>query len=253
MSLVKRLNLRGDLFDSIPSGSSNNAYIHLIIGGETNQERNLVKDFLWARTIPHVRVLCPRQKDADFYVSSIPRKEIREWNDKELEEVILSQNIRCRMKHERKIQMDERSLLFFDECVTPYWVNQKHINRLISCARGHAQSCVFVHRAYEERMTHSTVRSNVNFVYLFHEPRWEQRRWLYDDFAHPLFFTFDMFCHFMDQYATTTTCLVLRIHPVYKKEVYWYRINPHWDIMRELNDVYFHPHHFSTIQTHQHN
>jgi len=250
--MLSQFHLFYELYLLIPSGTFNNAFINLVIGGESHKEKQFMKDVLMHRNIINGRALCSSRNDAEFYSQFFPFSEIRQWTDNEIKDAITLQNLRCRLKHEKKVQMDERSILVFDECNFNYWANNKQINRLISCARGHAHTCYFVHKEYNERISHSTFRANVNFVFLFQESRPDYLRWLFDDFAYSLFFTFDMFCHAMKQYATDKSCLVLRVQPSYRKEAYYYPLNPHFDCLRELNDVYFHPRNLSTILSHQH-
>lgn len=249
---LRPFDIHVELYSSIPSGSFGNAFVNLVIGGQSQKEKQFMKDVLTHRPIVKGKVLCSSQTDAEFYTSYFSLLDIRQWTNEEIKDAIALQRIRCRLKHEKKIQMDERSLLIFDDCNFNYWTNNKTINNLVNGTRGLSQSCYFIHKEYRERISHSTFRANINFVFLFHETRPDYLRWLFDDFAYSLFFTFAMFCDAMKQYATHQSCLVLRIQPSYKKEAYYYKLNPHDALLRELTDTYFHPCNYPIICSHQH-
>lgn len=215
----------------------------LVLGIRATGKSYLIRDILYNnRDIPIGTVITPTKQDTEFYGKMVPPLFIyNEYKTSIVENVLNRQKgIIKRMENERKQEtetsvcnrssIDPRTFVVFDNCLyDSKWATDTLMQDILLNA-----CCWYIMpiiaMSYPLGVP-PTIRSNLDYVFIFSEPNVSNRKRIYDNYA-GMFPTFELFCSVMDQYTENYGCLVIKNNSRSNNlldHVFWYRAESHGD------------------------
>jgi hypothetical protein len=206
--------------------SITNTNIILILGRRSTGKSFLVRDLLkYLHDIPQGTVINPTESAVPFYTETVPSLDIHHgYSPKIVESVVKNQKIR--VKQGREGADDLRTSLILDNCLYDgTWKTDVNIRYIFMNGRSIKLNLLIAMSTGILGMQ-SELRTNLDYVFIFHETNDGSRRRIFENFAR-IFSTFETFCETLDQVTSTEkyNCLVINnTIPSNKLEdsVFWY-------------------------------
>lgn len=210
----------------------------IAMGKRATGKSHLVKDILYRnRATPVAVAISPTERRNKFYESVLPSaciydeytsKNVQMFLDRQktATNLVLQEEILCGT--DRRTTFDPSGILVMDDCFyDSAWTNDKNLRSLFLNGRPY-KSLFLLTMQYPLSMPIS-LRTNVDFVFIFRDNNVQTRKRIYENYANNAFTTFDMFCEVMDQYTQDHGCLVIDQTSFSNKledQVFWYRAEP---------------------------
>lgn len=210
--------------------------------GKTHTGKSFcVRDLLYHKAdFPAGKVMSATEDANGFYKDFVPSNLISyDWSEVSCDKFVRRQRI---ISHKKKTDpnfnfVDPRGFLVLDDLMyDTSWIKYKTIKQLFMTGR-HFHILFVITMQYPLGIP-PTLRTNIDYVFLFRENIIKNRKRIYDNFA-GMFPSFECFCSTMDKYTENYGCIV--IHNGAKSnqivdQVYWYKASPH-DDFRMCDDV----------------
>jgi hypothetical protein len=194
--------------------------VMLMLGMRNSGKSTCIKDLLYHhRNMPKCTVMSGTEDASPFFKKFMPLSFIKT----NIEESVIIETIKrqsyikkakqvfeARGDKEKATKIDTRAALILDDCVgknsslfrtnavKEMFMNGRHFDLMFLISLQYATSI------------HPDLRTNINYVFIFSEPRLTERKRIWNNFG-TLIPDFDLFCKLMDLYTTNYGCLVIQI------------------------------------------
>lgn len=190
-----------------------------------------VRDLLYNnRNIPTITLISGTEKANKFYSNHVPEVFIYDDYNPEITQNILEHQLILRDKYGSG---DERAgtIYILDDLMSnsKAWINDKNIGEIFY--NGRHYNILFIICMQHPMGLPPNFRTNIDYVFIFHENTLNNRKKIYDHYA-GIFPTFSMFCQVMEKCTEDYGCMVIdNVSKSSKIEdtVYWYRADSHDD------------------------
>lgn len=224
------LNLRKFDISSIASDK-----VVVMLGKRGTGKSVCVADLLYYnRDIPVGTVISPTEAVNKFFSDIVPSLFIHDdYTPALIARVVKRQVLAMRKSLKEKAAfgastIDPRAFLLMDDCLhDDKWKQDKNIRFLFFNGR-HIQ-CLFIFTMQHPLGVPPSLRTNIDYVFVFREPIISNRKKLYESYC-GIFPTFSMFCEVLDACTDDHQCLVInntvksnRLEDI----VSWYRADIH--------------------------
>lgn len=196
----------------------------------------LVRDiFYHHRHIPKGVIFSGTEEASPFFSDFIPDIFIHsEYNPDMIEGILKNQKKKIREaksmgKSESGKCKDNNFFIVLDDLLhdAQNWKREKTIKNIFFNGR-HFNLFFILTMQYPLGIT-PELRSNIDYVFIFNEPSYKNRRKLYDDYCSCIP-TFDHFCNILDACTRNHECLVVKLNGLSNKledQLFWYKAEPH--------------------------
>ena len=203
----------------------------LFIAARGSGKSICIKDLMYYhRDIPIGAVISPTEKKNKFYSHFIPSLFIHnDYSPELIQNILKRQTMVMNKKNKEEEQyggrssIDPRAFLIMDDCMhDEKWKKDKNMHYIFNNGR-HDKLLMILTLQYVIGIPPS-MRSNVDYVFLFRENNYQNRKKLYDQFC-GVFPTFEMFCSAFDVITDGFGCMVINVRSRSNKLediVFWY-------------------------------
>lgn len=174
----------------------------IVIGKRDTGKTTLIKDLIskTCNEIPHGTIITATDKLT--YAGMVPDEQLHETYSPDIVKEVLNRQTQSVTAIE-----DRRAYFVLDNCMyDTSWSKEPLILALILNTQSYHLT-VFLSMAYALAMQ-QTVRSNIDYVFIFKEPIAQNRKRLFEFYAN-VFPSYEQFCEVLDAYTTDHTCLVI--------------------------------------------
>jgi hypothetical protein len=220
------LNIQKFDISSIPGDS-----VVVFLGRRRVGKSTGIKDLLYyQRDTPVATIISATEQANRFYGNFIPNVFIHHDYSEALIESVVNRQKKLKEKVEKTIKkkgqcdIDQRAILVLDDMMfDTSWIKDKNIRLLFMNGR-HWNMLFLIALQFPLGIT-PTLRSNIDYVFIYRENNINNRKRLYENYA-SVFPTFEMFCIFMDSCTENYECLVIKVNSSSNKltdQVFWYK------------------------------
>jgi hypothetical protein len=201
-------------------------------GARGSGKSYLLRDLLYhKKDIPVGTVISPTEEANKFFSDFVPQTFIHDkYTPQLLESVIKRQKMVTKRYHTGESDIDRRAFLIMDDCLYDNkWKNDENIRQIFMNGR-HYKILYILTMQYVLGIP-PTLRTNIDFTFIFRENIVANRKRLYDNFA-GMFPSFETFCQVMNQCTENYECLVIHNSSKSNKiidQVYWYKAEKYPD------------------------
>jgi hypothetical protein len=201
-------------------------------GARGSGKSYLLRDLLFhKKNIPVGTVISPTEDANKYFSDFIPPTFIHDkYTPKLLADVIKRQKMITKRYNNGETDIDRRAFLIMDDCLyDSKWKNDENIRQIFMNGR-HYKILYILTMQYVLGIP-PTLRTNIDFTFIFRENIVSNRKRLYDNFA-GMFPSFDIFCQVMDQCTENYECLVIHNSSKSNKlldQVFWYKAQEYPD------------------------
>jgi hypothetical protein len=202
----------------------------LVLGRRRSGKSWLVRDILYHhRHIPSGVVFSGTEAVSPFFGSFIPDVFIHSEYDPEMINSMMCRQAKkireCKEKGESpdgKLPKNNRFIVLDDlQDAASTWNKDKTIKTLFFNGR-HYNYLFILTLQYLMGIT-PQLRSNLDYIFIFHEPSMKNRRKIYEDYA-GVIPSFEYFCNIMDACTGDNKCLVIRTSgTTFENSVFYYK------------------------------
>lgn len=236
-----KLHLRKFDVASIPDDK-----VILLIAKRGSGKSICIKDLMYYhRDIPIGAVISPTEAKNRFYSDFVPSLFIHHEYSPELVQNIVNRQTMIMKKRNKEISMyskssiDPRAFFIMDDCMFDNdWKKDKNIRYIFSNGR-HDKILMIITLQYVIGIP-PDMRSNVDYVFLFRENNYQNRKKLYDQYC-GMFPTFELFCRTLDVVTEGYGCLVIDNTSRSNKledMVFWYQADMHDEFLLGSKDMW---------------
>jgi hypothetical protein len=231
MSKLDSLNLKKFKIETMTPDST-----VLLNGRRRSGKSFLVRDiFYHHRHIPKGVIFSGTEEASPFFGDFVPDIFIHNEYDPEMIEGILrSQKKKIREakdmgKSESGKCKENNFFIVLDDLLhdAQNWKREKTIKNIFFNGR-HFNLFFILTMQYPLGIT-PELRSNIDYVFVFNEPSYKNRRKLYDDYF-SVIPSFDYFCNILDACTKDHECLVVKLNGTSNKledQIFWYKAESH--------------------------
>jgi hypothetical protein len=209
-------------------------------GARGSGKSYLLRDLLYHKKgIPVGTVISPTEEANKFFSDFVPPTFIHDkYTPELLDNVIKRQKMVTKKFQTGERDIDRRAFLIMDDCLYDNkWKNDENIRQIFMNGR-HYKILYILTMQYVLGIP-PTLRTNIDFTFIFRENIVANRKRLYDNFA-GMFPSFETFCQVMDQCTENYECLVIHNSSKSNKiidQVYWYKAEMYPDF--RVGDAHF--------------
>lgn len=211
----------------------------LIYGRRRTGKSFLTRDiFFHHRNIPYGLIFSGTEDANPFYSNFIPDSFIHSKYDSSLVETVLEKQGR-KIREARKTYDGKntngclpknRFFLVLDDMLqdSNQWKRENTIKSIFY--NGRHYNIFFILAMQYPYGIGPDLRSNIDYVFIFNEPSYKNRKKLFDDYGACCINNFDNFCMVLDSTTQDHGCLVLKLSgtsPNLRDQIFWYKAEQH--------------------------
>ena len=201
--------------------------------GKTHTGKSFcARDLLYhKRDFPVGKIMSGTERANGYYKDFVPSSVISfDWSPISCDKFVKRQEIICgkKLKDPNYKFVDPRGFFVLDDLMyDTSWIKYKTIKQLFMTGRHY--KILFVITMQYPLGIPPTLRTNIDYIFLFRENIIKNRKRIYEHYA-GMFPTFEMFCSTMDKYTENYGCIVIHNGASSNNiidQVYWYKAAPH--------------------------